>query len=55
MKQYVNKKPRTRPAFGAFFLSLLLVSFALCIGAAACQKDQKMRDRHEEILRQEEE
>lgn len=54
----VNRRirPRTPRAFGAFFLTLCLGAAALfCVVLPACQKDQKIRDRHEEILRTEDE
>ncbi len=49
-------RPRTLRAFGAFFLPLcLVIASLLCTVLPACQKDQKVRDRHEEILRTEDE
>ena len=49
-------RPRTPRAFGASFLPLCLVAAALfCVVLPACQKDQKIRDRHEEILQTEDE
>lgn len=51
-----HTRPQTPRAFGAFFLPLcLLAAVILCVVLPACQKEQKIRDRHEEILRTEDE
>lgn len=56
MSMKSHTRPRSARAFGAVFLPLCLVAAALfCVMLSACQKEQKIRDRHEEILRTEDE